>query len=80
MEIQKSEVLTQLDKILVSNDFAEVIFFHIRLDIYNKFLFKDFLGFFGNVCGDENSVHDDSSLGVMVSGMMINRWFFCILS
>lgn len=68
------------DGIIVSNDFAELIFFHIRLDIYNKFLFKDFLGFFGNVGGDENSVHDDSSLGVMVSGMMINRWFFCILS
>ncbi len=45
------------DGIIITNDLAQFIFFHIRLDIYNKFFFQDFFGFFSYVGGDENSIH-----------------------
>jgi hypothetical protein len=45
------------DGIVVADDFAQFLFIHIRLDVYNKFLFQDFLGFFGYIGGNKDSEH-----------------------
>ena len=47
------------DGIIVADDFYQFLFLHIRLDIYDKFLFQDFFGFFSYVGSNENSEHND---------------------
>ena len=47
------------DGVVVTDDFTQRILLHVRLDVYDKFFFQNFFGFFGNVGSDENS-HDRS--------------------